>query len=211
MEVTSYNNIYLENIAVNIGTMFQYATNEGFDPKYFWDVFVHSQIAKEIENGNPKYLVGCSAIDLLNFVLKEKMGKHKNINPKHFLNPNRYYWVGYVLTYYQCYKNISFNRLNKLVNIQNILDLYDTLHEADISKFFKTMDEYISSNKNDTNLKQIRLAAGLSQSQLAEKANVSIRNIQMYEQRKNDINKAQVDILLRISKTLGCFIENLLE
>ena len=33
----------------------------------------------------------------------------------------------------------------------------------------------------------------------------------MYEQRNNDINKAQVDILLKLSKTLGCNIEDLLE
>lgn len=38
-----------------------------------------------------------------------------------------------------------------------------------------------------------------------------IRSIQMYEQRNNDINKAQVDILFRLSKTLGCKIEDLLE
>ena len=51
----------------------------------------------------------------------------------------------------------------------------------------------------------------LSQKQLAEKAEVSIRNIQMYEQRQNDINKAQADILFRLSKTLGCNIEDLFE
>ena len=52
---------------------------------------------------------------------------------------------------------------------------------------------------------------GISQKQLAEKAEVSIRNIQMYEQRQNDINKAQADILFRLSKTLGCNIEDLFE
>ena len=59
--------------------------------------------------------------------------------------------------------------------------------------------------------KKNRQAAGLSQSQLANLSEVSIRSIQMYEQRQNNINKAQVDILFRISKVLGCKIENLLE
>ena len=44
--------------------------------------------------------------------------------------------------------------------------------------------------KKETNLKRIRTAAGLSPRQLADKAEVSIRNIQMYEQQQNDINKA---------------------
>ena len=63
----------------------------------------------------------------------------------------------------------------------------------------------------DTNLKRIRIASGLSQSQLSKLAQVSIRNIQMYEQRRNDINKAQADILFRLSKSLGCNIEDLFE
>ena len=57
----------------------------------------------------------------------------------------------------------------------------------------------------------MRIAAGLSQSKLAKQSQVSIRNIQMYEQKQNDINKAQSDILYRIAKVLGCNIEDLLE
>ena len=33
----------------------------------------------------------------------------------------------------------------------------------------------------------------------------------MYEQRQNDINKAQVNIVLNLAKALGCEIEDLLE
>lgn len=69
----------------------------------------------------------------------------------------------------------------------------------------------LKNKKTETNLKRIRIAAGLSQSQLATRSLVSIRNIQMYEQRQNNINKAQGDILLRLSKTLGCKIEDLFE
>ena len=36
-------------------------------------------------------------------------------------------------------------------------------------------------------------------------------SIQMYEQRNKDINKASVESLYRISKVLGCTIEDLLE
>ena len=62
-----------------------------------------------------------------------------------------------------------------------------------------------------TNLKKIRQAQGLSQSKLACLAEVELRSIQMYEQRRNDINKAQVETLYKPARVLGCNIEDLLE
>ncbi|CDD35633.1 putative helix-turn-helix protein [Roseburia sp. CAG:309] len=44
-----------------------------------------------------------------------------------------------------------------------------------------------------------------------QKSNVSLRSIQMYEQRNKDINKASVDTVYRLSKTLGCTMEDLIE
>ena len=40
---------------------------------------------------------------------------------------------------------------------------------------------------------------------------VSLRSIQMYEQRNKDINKAQSESLYRLAKALGCTMEDLLE
>ena len=57
----------------------------------------------------------------------------------------------------------------------------------------------------------MRRAVGLSQQKLADLADTDLRSIQMYEQRKNDINKAQTITLFKISKVLGCKIEDLLE
>ena len=44
-----------------------------------------------------------------------------------------------------------------------------------------------------TNLQRLRLAAGLSQSQLASKSGVNVRMIQQYECKNRNINKAQFD------------------
>ena len=40
---------------------------------------------------------------------------------------------------------------------------------------------------------------------------VSLRSIQMYEQRNKDINKASVDTVYRLAKVLGCAMEDLIE
>ena len=55
--------------------------------------------------------------------------------------------------------------------------LYDTMHEADISKFINALDERLKNFYTQTALTRLRNAAGLSQSELAERSGVSIRII----------------------------------
>lgn len=62
-----------------------------------------------------------------------------------------------------------------------------------------------------TNLKRIREASGLSQSGLANKSGVEIRNIRAYEQGSRDINKAQAITVYQLAQALGCTVEDLLE
>lgn len=210
MVTKSYNSLYNEVVSENIGFIYQYAVNCGFDPIIFWNKFINSYVCKEIEMGNPKYLVGHSAIELFNFIINDS-NNSDFIIPEPFYSRPRFYWAGWSIAKYQHYRGLSFYELNKIVSIEQILPLYDTLHEADITKFYMILDEIVFNHKKESNLKIIRTAAGLSQSELSKKADVSIRNIQMYEQRRNDINKAQVDILLRLSKCLGCNINDLLD
>lgn len=53
--------------------------------------------------------------------------------------------------------------------------------------------------------------AGLSQIQLAFYNGVELRNIRAYEQRTQNINEASSIKLFKLSRVLGCSIENLLE
>ena len=61
------------------------------------------------------------------------------------------------------------------------------------------------------NLKEMREKSGMSQSQLSRTAGVNIRTIQSYEQGIKDINRAQVGIVLKLAKALGCSIEDLID
>ena len=89
--------------------------------------------------------------------------------------------------------------------------MYYTLHEADITKFTDIVDKRMREHFKDTNLKRIRTSYSCSQAELSKRSGVSLRSIQMYEQRNKDINKASATALYRISKVLGCTIEDLLE
>lgn len=60
-------------------------------------------------------------------------------------------------------------------------------------------------------LKDHRIKKGLSQSQLASASGVSVRMIQYYEQGVKDINKASGETLYKLSKVLGCKMEDLIE
>ena len=62
MAIQSYNNLYLPNLSENLGVMFEHAVDIGINPTIFWNTFVNSNVAKQIEKGNPKYLT-CSALD----------------------------------------------------------------------------------------------------------------------------------------------------
>lgn len=60
-------------------------------------------------------------------------------------------------------------------------------------------------------LKEMRLAAGLSQSQLAEKAGTNIRVLQHYEQGSKNFDHARIDILLKYCLALNCKLSDLIE
>ena len=57
-------------------------------------------------------------------------------------------------------------------------------------------------------LQEKRKAAGLSQSQLAEKSGVPVRSIQEYEQGKKDLKKAAYQTVQALSDALGCKTED---
>lgn len=60
-------------------------------------------------------------------------------------------------------------------------------------------------------LKEYRTKSGMSQSQLAEASGVNVRMIQYYEQGVKDINKASGETMYKLSRALGCKMEDLLE
>ena len=89
--------------------------------------------------------------------------------------------------------------------------MYYTLHEADVTKFADIMERLMHEYFAETNLKRFRGYAGMTQAELARQSGVSLRSIQMYEQRNKDINKASVETVYRLAKVFNCAVEDLLE
>ena len=128
-----------------------------------------------------------------------------------YLDKSPEYWCGWVLAFYQWYRGYSFLKIQKAVPIHMIMHMYSTMHETDILRFVETIDEKMKNYYTDTNLKYYRRLNGYSQSQLADESGVSLRQIQMFEQRRRHINKAGLETVIRLARTLHCQAEDLYE
>lgn len=214
MTTVAYDELYLDDAMENLGDMVAYAVNDcGYRPDEFLDWFVSSGIASKFEKGNPKYVAGMSGVELAEAVLRETNIASQGIVIEQSSKRGREYWAGWILAYYQW---ITGQRFEDIIDgglkLSTVLNMY-IHHEADVSKFVESANEIIRRNKEKTQSKlhQIRKARGFTQQQLSDASGVSLRMIQLYEQKQNDIGKAQVRMVLNLARALGCDVEDLLE
>lgn len=208
----AYQEIYLNKAQSVLGEAFDYAVNaceiSGND---FVKLFLASTISRRIENGEPTYIVGKSGSEIVREILFETTEKKITAEPKEHFGRSKEYWIGWAVAYYQWYSSRKFSEIFTALSLDELQQMYYTLHEADISKFADIANVRIKEYFKDTNLKRLRVAYGCTQAELAQKSDVSLRSIQMYEQRKKNINKASVEAIYKLSKALGCAMEDLIE
>lgn len=212
MMTCAYREIYLSKAQAVLGDAFDYAVNAcGISGGDFVKLFTVSSVSRRMENGEPSLISGKSGIELAVEVIHETTGRSVNAEQKETTGRSRVYWIGWAVAYYQWYSARSYSEIFKAISFDDLQSMYYTLHEADISKFADIADERIKEHFKDTNLKRIRTAYGCTQAALADQSGITLRSIQMYEQRRKDINKASAETLYRIAKALGCTIEDLIE
>ena len=210
--IHAYNKEYVSDAMENLGEAFDYAVNaQNLSLNQFSSLFINSNVSKSFENGNPKYVSGISGTELVLTVLNQTgllPKQHKSLTD---YDRSSEYWTGWILAYYQWYSGRKYSDIFKVLSFEDLQKMYYTLHEADITKFVDIVDSKIKEYFSETNLKRIRTAYGFTQAELAERSGVSLRSIQMYEQRNKNINKASADSMYSLAKALGCTMENLIE
>lgn len=210
--IQAYPEVYLNKVQALLGDAFDYAVNIcDIDATDFVKMFLGSSISKQIECGDPACIQGKSGIDVVLDIVAETTGKQLQIIPQERMERSIEYWIGWAVAYYQWYSDRRYCEIFTAVSFEELRRMYHTLHEADISKFVELVDRRLKDHFSDTNLKRIRLTYGCTQAELARRSGVTLRSIQMYEQRNKDINKAAVETVYRLSKVLGCKIEDLIE
>ena len=156
-------------------------------------------------------LAGKSGIEIAREVVAETAGRTLEAEPGERYDRSPEYWIGWAVAYYQWYSSRRFGEIFNALPFYDLLAMYSTLHEADITKFAGVADERMREYYRDTNLKRIRILRGFSQAELAKESGVSLRSVQMYEQRRKDINRAGAGTLFALAKALGCTMEDLIE
>ena len=208
----AYQEIYLSKAQSVIGAAFDYAVNTcGIIGTDFVKLFIASSVSKRMENGEPAYLAGKSGNEIVREIVAETKGQELQIEPQEHFGRSKEYWIGWAVAYYQWYSGRKYRDIFKVLSFEDLQKMYYTLHEADITKFVDIVDSKIKEYFPETNLKRIRTAYGFTQAELAERSGVSLRSIQMYEQRNKNINKASADTMYRFAKALGCTMEDLIE
>ena len=188
--IHAYNKFYLTIAQQKLGSIFELAVyQEKLSIEEITKKFLDSNICRAFEKGDPIYLLGKSANELLGLILNKKIGSYEQ---NMFASPE--YWVGWILVYVQWKLNKSFANINSSYSTTKLLLDYFPYHE---------MDETAT-------LEQWRKKRMLSQSELAEISGVPLRLIKAYEQQKLDITKAQISTVYKLSCVLDCEMKDLL-
>lgn len=210
MTIHAYSQLYLNKSSRAVGNMLHDAVLEfGMNGMDFLKHFIQSDVAEQIESGNPKYIAGKSGLELFLEVMEKTTGETYSIELVESYNRSNVYWVGWMLTHYQWYSGHTFKSILDTVPYDELIGLYRTLHEADIQKSYEVLDAHFS--KNESKLKAARKHCGLTQESLANESGVSLNTIRAYEQKSKDLNKARFDIMMRFANVLKCDVSELFE
>ena len=210
--IHAYQEIYLSKAQAVLGDAFDYAVNVcGIPGPDFVKLFTVSQVSRRMENGEPSYIMGKSGIETARDIVVETKGMELRIELHEHFERSPEYWIGWAVAYYQWFSGRKYSEIFEAVSFEELQRMYYPLHEADITKFVDIVDARVKERFPETNLKRIRSIYGCTQAELAEMSGVSLRSIQMYEQRNKNINKASVDTIYCLAKALGCTVEDLIE
>lgn len=212
MMIHAYSEFYLNDAKQNLADFFDYTINScKFDANFISKLFVQSGYADKFERGNPAIVAGMSGIELAKKVIMYAYPDWRF--PEKIFSEDRsnVYWAGWALAEYQWTTSKRFKDIFSRISLDEIISMYSVYHEIDIAHFIEDMNKKYDSIDPETRLKTIRENWGISQAELSKLSGVKLRSIQMYEQKANDIDKAQVGTLYKLSRVLGCTIEDLLE
>lgn len=210
MTIRAFNELYLSDAQTNLANAFDYAINVCKQPAdIFGEIFARSDYAKKFECGDPAIVSGKSGVELVKVILAKTVDSFPQ--PQFSQDRSPEYWAGWALAYYQWYSAKRFRDIFARIPLSQIILMYKVFHEMDITAFVESIDRRYNEIEVETKLRSLREVRGLSQRELSNISGVKLRSIQLFEQKVNDIDKAQAHTLYKLARVLGCTIEDLLE
>lgn len=213
MAIRSYNEVYLNEAKRHLGIATDYLANVCRVPvDRIGYIYASSATMVLFGRGDPGVVAGLSGTELGHRLYREiRPGEEppEAVNSAAGRSPE--YWGGWALAHFQWHWCKTFRWIFAHVSMSDLLGKYSVYHEMDVSRFLEDFMSELESVNVEKNLRRIRLAAGYSQSELSRLSGVNIRNIQLYEQGVQDINRASASTLASLARPLACTIEDLME
>ena len=212
MAIRAYDELYLPGAQNILGHAVDFAIMTlAVEPNDFGNALAVSESAKQFSEGNPRYVAGMNGCEFARAILDDTGITYPESADEMYLDKSPEYWAGWALAFYQWSTALPFMEILRAVSLEKIIGMYPLYHEMDLSHFADQMNHVLKDAYLQTRLRERRSNCGLSQSELAEEADVPLRQIQMFEQGQRDINKTSAITLLKLSKALHCKMEDLLE
>ena len=189
--MNAYSEHYLERAQRALATMFDHVVWDlGLDLDRYTDLFVVSGLADRFGSGDPSVISARSGVELAHEAIERTGADVKMRPPRPTENRSREYWTGWALAYYQWKSAHRFRDIFAAVPASHVRALYSPYHEMSLGQFCDRMDELYAAANPQPRLKVLRQLAGLSQADLAERAKISLRTLQHYEQGSKDLRHA---------------------
>lgn len=207
--IHAYDEMYVEGAMIRMGDMLEYACLDcGYDPDGFWKMFLQSRVARRFEIGDVSVVAGKSGPELAYMVLSTI--DHKEAFPEPIWREDRsdLYWSGWVLAYYQWYTAQSFSAIWSSISIRMLQKMYPAFHEMDITKTVERLSEMQKPVKKNT-ISNLRLVRGMTQQKLADRAHMSISQLQRLEYGERKVENLSLKSALALAKALGVDVEEL--
>lgn len=208
----AYSEYYLNDAKENLAAFYDYGVGTcKIEMDLLTWIFIKSGYADRFERGNPAVIAGMSGIELARTVIHDSFPDKEFEEYVPSIGRTDLYWAGWVLAEFQWSTCMRFKDIFDRIPFSEIILMYKVYHEMSVENFIEDLSKRLEATAQDTRFKKIRESRGLSQSELAELSGVKLRSIQMYEQKINDIDKAQAGTIYKLSRVLGCTVEDLLE
>ena len=208
----AYNELYLNDARENLAVFFDYGVNVcEVEMDFLAELFIGLGYADKFERGDPGVVAGMSGVEMARRVISVAFPNKKFEEYTSARSRSDVYWAGWALADYQWVTCKRFKDIFDKIPFSEIVLMYKVYHEMSAENFIEDLNKRLDMIETEPRLKTIRENRGVSQSELAKLSGVNLRSIQMYEQKINDIDKAQAGTLYKLSRVLGCTVEELLE
>lgn len=208
--IRAYNEMYLEGAMLRLGDMLEYACLDcGYDPDAFWKMFIHSGVAQKFAIGDISIIAGRSGVELAYLVLEQEEKQTQFITPAWREDRSDIFWCGWILAYYQWYTAQSFEQIWQAISMRVLRKMYVTLHEADVTKAVGVLLKMQQQKKCKPSLAMLRISRGLTQKELAARAQMSVSQLQRLEYGERALENVSLKTAMALAKALQLSVEEL--